>query len=60
MRTNWNKHCDSNILTFFRNGVTWCDITPIIVSLIAFDLIYVKFSERYPNPCLVLQLLHIN
>ena len=45
MRTNWNKHCDSNILTFFRNGVTWCDITPIIVSLIAFDLIYVKFSE---------------
>ena len=52
MRPNWNEQCDSNILTLFRNGITYCNIIPIIVTFIVFDLIYSKFLERYPSPCL--------
>ena len=46
-----NEQCDSNILPFFRNGITWCNIIPMTVTLIAFDL-YSKFSEQCPTSCL--------
>ena len=49
MRPNVNGQSDSNILTLFKNGITYCNI---IVTLICFDLIYSKFSERCPTPCL--------
>ena len=45
MRPNLTEQRDSNILTLFRNGITKCNVVPIIVTLIAFDLIYSKFSE---------------
>ena len=45
MRLNLNEQFDSNILTLFRNGVTDSNIPQIIVTLIAFDMIYSKFSE---------------
>ena len=51
MRLNLNEQFGSNILTLFRNGITWCNI-PITVTLIAFDLIYSKFSEQCPTSCL--------
>ena len=43
---------DSNSLTLFRNAITQSNIIPIIVTLIAFDLICSKFSKRCPFPCL--------
>ena len=52
MKPNLNEQCDSNILTLFRNGTTWCNAMPIIVTLTAFDLIYSKFSQRCSNHCL--------
>ena len=52
MRLNLNDQRDSNILTLFGNGITECNVIPIIVTLIAFDLIYSEFSEGYPNPFL--------
>ena len=52
MKPDLNEYCDSNILTHFRNGITKCNIVPIIVTLIAFDLIYSKFSEQGPKPLL--------
>ena len=32
-----NKQCDSNILTVFRNGVAYCNIVPITVTLIIIE-----------------------
>ena len=46
MRPNLNKNCDSKILTLFSGFI------PSTVTLIAFDLIYSKFSEQSPTPCL--------
>ena len=34
-----NEQRDSNIWNFFKNDITQCNIIPIIVTLIAFDLI---------------------
>ena len=45
MGPNLNEHCDSIILTLFKNGITWGNNIPIMVTLIAFDLIYSKFSK---------------
>ena len=52
MKPNLNEQFDSNILTLFRNGITWCYTVPIIVTLTAIDLIYSKFSQRCNTPCL--------
>ena len=52
MKPNLNEQFDSNILTLFRNGITWCYTVPIIVTLTAIDLIYSKFSQRCTTPCL--------
>ena len=35
---NLNGQCDSNSLNLFRNGIIYCNITPIIVTWIAVDL----------------------
>ena len=47
MRPNLNKQGGTNILTLFKNDITYCDIISIIVTFIVFDFIYSKFSERY-------------
>ena len=52
MGPNLNEQCLSNISTIFRNGITKCNIIPMIVLLTAFDFIYSKFSERCPVLCL--------
>ena len=44
MRPNLNEQYDSNILTLFRNGITYCNIEPYVVTLIAFELIYSNYS----------------
>ena len=39
-----------NLNNPFRNGNTQCNIIPIIVTLIVFDLVYSKFSEQCQKP----------